>query len=239
MPHFKLSPEGFATVKKRSLIRFTIIFIIYASASLLIVIQRGKIDDDTNFVVGALLLLGLLVVFTFSFRRSKKQVKELYFSYTIIIDGATITRLQQNTHTVTIPYAGITSISKLANGKLVINGSNRGDVIYIPPALEGLEELEGILEGIQPISQKSKLPFVQQYNLFISLIVGALMICVYVVNNKIIVGVSGLIVSLVLIWGLYDMQHNKNIDKKTRRNMLWAIVVLFSVVTVTIIKLRV
>jgi hypothetical protein len=238
MPQFKLSPEGFATVKKRSVIRFAIIFIICASASLLIGNQRGKVDEDTSLVINGLLLLVLLVVFTFSFRRSLKQVKELYFSYTIIIDGATITRLQQNTPTVTIPYAGITSISKLANGNLVINGTNRGDVIYIPPSLEGLEELEGILEGIQPISQKSKLPFVQQYNLVISLLVVVLMICVYVVNNKIIVGISGAIVSLALVWGLYDIQRNKNIDRKTRRGALWALVVLFSVVTATIIKLR-
>lgn len=237
MPQFKLSPEGFATVKKRSLIRFAIIFIICASASLLIGNQRSNVKEDTNLVINALLLLALLV-FTFSFRRSLKQVKELYFSYTIIIDGATITRLQQNTPTVTIPYAGITNISKLANGNLVINGTNRGDVIYIPPTLEGLEELEGILEGIQPLSQKSKLPFMQQYNLIISLIVAVLMICVYAVNNKIIVGISGTIVSLVLVWGLYDIQQNKNIDRKTRRNMLWAFVVLFSVVTVTIMKLR-
>ncbi len=238
MLQFKLSPEGFASVKKRNLIRYAIISIFSVSASLLVVVQPDKNDGGINLVVGALLVLGLLVIFTFSFRRSLKQVRELYFSYTIIIDGSTITRLQQNTPTVTIPYAGITSISKLANGKLVINGTNRGDIIYIPATLEGLEELEGILQGIQPISQKNMLPFVQRYNLLISLVVVGLMICVYAVNNKIIVGISGAILSLALVWALYDTQRNKNIDRKTRRGALWVLVVLFSVVTATIMKLR-
>jgi len=238
MPQFKLRPEAFAKVKKRIIIRFAVIFVVCFVLVTLASGQQNKVDAATNAVTAAVIFLFLIVIYFFSIRRSLKYAKLLYDSYTFIIEGNTLTRLQQNTPAISFNFNEVKTISKTSKGNLIITGTKPGDIIYIPPTVENPAEMEQLLAGIQPISKTAAISFIVKYNLPISVLVIAMMICVYAVNNKVIVGVSGTVVSLVLVWGLYDTQANKNIDTKTKRNMLWTLVVLLSVITVTIIKLR-
>jgi hypothetical protein len=63
------------------------------------------------------------------------------------------------------------------------------------------------------------------------------MTVVYVSDNKILVALSGLIVSSVLIRSFMQIRRNKNIDNKTKRSSYYKLLVLVSVVVVTIMKI--
>jgi heme/copper-type cytochrome/quinol oxidase subunit 2 len=63
------------------------------------------------------------------------------------------------------------------------------------------------------------------------------MAIVYVSDNKILVGVSALIVSGMLISSFIKIRKNKNIDNKTKRSSYYSLLVLVSVLIVTIMKI--
>ncbi len=63
------------------------------------------------------------------------------------------------------------------------------------------------------------------------------MAAVYISKDKIVVGVSGTILLLVLGYSFYEVQISKNIDSKTKRSMWWLIPVTISIITIVYYKL--
>ena len=63
------------------------------------------------------------------------------------------------------------------------------------------------------------------------------MSAVYISKDKIIVGVSGTILLLVLGYSFFEIQRSKNIDSKTQKGMWWLILVTVSFIGVMYYKL--
>ncbi len=63
------------------------------------------------------------------------------------------------------------------------------------------------------------------------------MFCVYTVQNKLIVGLAGTTLAILLIWSFIKMRKSKNVDRKTKQTTWWLLLVLVSVITVMIVKL--
>ncbi|MCT4589725.1 MAG: hypothetical protein N4A71_18020 [Carboxylicivirga sp.] len=112
------------------------------------------------------------------------------------------------------------------------------NAIIVPAQLERIDEMEESLrancqEEEKPVKTKSIL---QKLTIpFVFLTIG-LMGVVYISSNKILVGIAGLVLTVVLIWSFINIQRNKNIDKRTRRSSYWTILVLLSIIGITISK---
>jgi len=235
MPQFKLRPEGFAVVRKKIITRF--IGILLFAMLIVVMVDYQKADGYKPSPYSWLLtFLFTAALGVFAILRGLKYQLALYSSYIISIENKCITRLQQNTPTITMYFTEITGITKASDGTLTVKGVKPGDIIYIPPSVENQADIELLLSNITPIEERA--PFIQRYSLFVSATFFILMACLYTVNNKAVVAISGTVVSVVLLWGMYRLQTSKNMDAKVKRNTLSALVVLISVVVVTIIKLR-
>ena len=217
MPKFKLRPEGFAAVKKKIVLRFTVILVL---AMVLVVVvdqngagRYGRNANDWFFTGLVVAILGSLAIW-----RALKYQLVLYTSYTIAIENNSITRLQQNTPAITIFFSEVTGITKSTDGTLTVKGTKPGDIIYIPPTVENKADIELLLKKIAPIGQR--VPLVQRYSLLVTVAFFTLMACLYIVNNKAVVGISGTVVSAVLAWGMYHLQSSRNFDARLKRTTL-------------------
>ena len=63
------------------------------------------------------------------------------------------------------------------------------------------------------------------------------MAAVYMSKDKIIVGVSGTVLVVVLGYSFFEVQRSKNVDSKTKKGMWWLILVIASIVGAMYYKL--
>jgi hypothetical protein len=71
----------------------------------------------------------------------------------------------------------------------------------------------------------------------LALLALGLMLCVYTVTNKIIVGLSGSLLVGLMLWSFFEVRRSKNIDSKTKRGIWFVLLVVASVIAVMIMKL--
>lgn len=63
------------------------------------------------------------------------------------------------------------------------------------------------------------------------------MFCVYTMNNKLVVALTGSVLVFLLVWSFVNIRNSKNVDTNIKRNVWWVIVVLASVIAVMVFKL--
>ena len=173
----------------------------------------------------------------FGLYKGINRQKVLFESYTLIISDNLVTRKQLNTPTISIYFNEIKEIARNTKGGFTIKGKTAADLIAIPAQIENYAALEAALGQIQPIVVKGNTPFLQKYQSLAGLLTIGLMLCVYTVSNKIIVGLTGTALVALMIWSLIKIQGNKNIDHKTKQSSWLILVVLVSVIGVMIFKL--
>ncbi len=191
--------------------------------------------DDANIMpflipcVFGLVALGLYL--------GVSRQKVLFESYCLTISDMQIVREQKNTPTIVLPLSHVSQIIKNSNGSFTIKGKTKLDVIGVPAQIDNYGNLETSLHQICPLTTQTVEPLTQKLNFAIVVAMLGLMACVYLASNKIIVGISGTILSAVLIYSFIQIQRNKNIDSKTKRSSYTTILVLLSVIAITIYKL--
>lgn len=230
MQKFTISADGFTKIRRQTLIR-TIILMLLAVA-IGFVISFNKTVDDVN-VLPFVIPIALLAVGIGMFLGAKKQ-KLLLDSYTLTITNNMITREQLNTPTVSIYFSEVKEIIKDKNGAFLIKGKSANDLIIIPSQIDNHKELELMLNSILPVTVKVNNSFLDKFQNFAGLITLLLMLVVYMVNNKIIVFLSGTALISLLIWSIIKIRASKNVDNKKRRIIWWVVLVIISVVFVTI-----
>src|SRR5262245_24722509 len=107
----------------------------------------------------------------------------------------------------------------------------------IPAQMDNYSKLETALEQIRPIVARDKISFLEKYQSLTGLVIVGLMLCVYTVNNKIIVGLAGSALAASMAWSFIKIRNSKNVDSKTKRSIWWILLVLASVIAVMIFKL--
>jgi hypothetical protein len=166
-----------------------------------------------------------------------KKQKKLLESYELTISDKLICREQLNTPDISILVTEVVEIIKHPKGGFSIKGSRNNGTILIPLQIENYEQLETTLQQIHPITIKSHYSNYQKFKPLLGILGGGLMICVYAVNNKAVVGVAGSLSTALMIWSLVRTQKDKNIDRKTK-NRAWIILIVIASITVsTILKL--
>ncbi|RVT73964.1 hypothetical protein EOD40_13680 [Flavobacterium sufflavum] len=229
MEQFKIRKDGFKEIRKSSLNKAIPISLIALFGGLSISYFNADEQQDVINIFPFLipLMLGLLA---FGLYRGINRQKEIFESYVITFNNNDIIREQYNTSTITISKTDIDKIIKNSNGSFTIKGNSIVDVIDIPSQIENYEKIEKSLSEIRQISTKNNEPFFQKYRLVLSIFSIGLMACVYISKDKIIVGVSGTILLVLLGYSFFEIQRNKSIDKKTKKGMWWLIVVIASII---------
>lgn len=122
-------------------------------------------------------------------------------------------------------------------GGYAIKGKTAVETILIPAQINNYENLETLCNQIKPIEEFQQPKFDEKYRIPFVLLTLCCMAAVYISDNKILVGVSGTILSVLLIKSFIQIRKNKNIDNKTKRSSYYRLLVLGSVVIVTIMKI--
>ncbi len=125
----------------------------------------------------------------------------------------------------------------MLNGSFTIKGNSSVNVIVVPSQIDNYEKLEKSLTEIRQILTKSSEPFLQKFRGILSISTIGLMAAVYISKDKIIVGVSGTVLLVVLGYSFFEVQRSKNVDSKTKKEMWWLILVTASIVGVMCYKL--
>lgn len=236
MEQFRIRQDGFKEIRKAMLIKAIPISLLAAFGGLAIshFNTNGQQSDVNVFPVVIPLVLGALA---FGLYRGVNRQKEIFDSYVLTIDNIGITREQRNTPTIIITKTDLNEIIKNSNGSFTIKGNSTVNVIGVPSQIEDYERLEKLLSEIRQISSKTSEPVFQKFRGLLSILTIGLMAAVYISKDKVIVGISGTILLVVLGYSFFEVQRSKNIDSKTKKGMWWLILVTASIVGVMYYKL--
>lgn len=232
MEQFKIRQDGFKEIRKTMLIRVIPMSLLALVGGFVISHYNSNVQQSDLFVIPL-----VLVVLVFGLRRGINRQREIFDSYVLTVDDNGIRREQHNTPTITISKADLSEITKNSNGSFTIKGNSSVNVIGVPAQIDDYERLERSLAEIRQISAKSSESLLQKFQLPLSMLTIGLMAAVYISKDKIIVGVSGTVLLVVLGYSFFEVQRNKNIDNKTKKGMWWLILVAASIAVVMYYKL--
>jgi hypothetical protein len=236
MQIFKIRQDGFKEIRKKMLLRSIRLLLIAGAVGITIsTINSKSKENDVNVL--PITIPVIAVALGFRIYRGVNRQKGLFESYTLTITNNLITREQLNTPTISIYFNEVKEIAKHKNGSFTIKGKQTVDLIGIPAQIENYTQLETSLQQIQPIVVKDKVQFIEKYQSLAGLVTVGLMLCVYTVSNKIVVGLTGTALVALLVWSFIKIRSSKNVDSKTKRSVWWVLLVLASVIAVMIFKL--
>jgi len=236
MKVFKIRQDGFKEIKKQSLIRTIPIMLIVVAAGIVIGPINSK-DKAAEINVLPIFIPVVVAALGFGLYRGISRQKSIFESYTLTITNNLVTREQLNTPVISIYFNDIKEIVKNKNGSFTIKGLNSADLIGIPAQIDDYSQLETALQQIQPVIIRDKVSLLQKYQSLTGWVTIGLMLCVYTVNNKIIVGLTGTALVALMSWSFMNIRSSKNIDNKTKRNLWWVLLVIASVIGVMVFKL--
>jgi len=235
MQQFKITPEGLTELRKKALIRSLPTVLIAVAVSIIIrtINSNNTIDDITITLIP---ICFLILILGFSLYLGLRRQRKLLESYVLTFENNTITRQQVNIPTITIDFSDIAQILKSTNGTFTIKSKNPRDIIGVPVQIENYNELEHLLNDIMLITEKRE-TFIEKYRIILSILFFGVFMTVNVVQNKFIVAAAGIVSIAILIWSLLEIQRNKNIDNKTKRNNWVVLIVVASILGTVIVKL--
>jgi len=232
---FNIKENGFDEIRKKTIVR-TIPIILLAALGGLAMSHFRSDGEGLDMYTLAFTIPIVIGALAFGLNRGIKRQKDIFNSYTLIINEEKIIRKQNITPDIEIPLNEIKEITRTKEGAFAIKGENPKDLISIPSQIERINELELKLSGIVEITASNRKSLVQKFPWAIPLILIGLMMIVYVSTNKIIVGIAGLSLSIGMIYLLIVTQKSKHVDKKTKRSTWLILLVIFSVIGVTYFK---
>ena len=236
MQAFKIRHDGFQEIRKKMLLRSIPLLVIAGAVGITISTINSKQKEDDVNVLPIVIPIAVLAL-GFGLYRGVKRQKALFESYTLTITNNLVTREQLNTPTISIYFNDIREIAKHKNGSFTIKGKETVDLIGIPAQIDKYLQIEAALQHIKPIVVKDKVSFMEKYQSLTGLLTAGLMLCVYTINNKIIVGMTGSALVALMVWSFIKIRSSKNVDSKTKRSVWWVVLVLASVIGVMVFKL--
>jgi len=236
MQEFRIKQEALKEIRKQSMrktlpVLLIIMVIALAFSSLT---SKDKGPDIYSLLIAAPLVGTIL---GFSFYRGLKRQQKLLESYTLTLTENMIMREQLNTPPISIYLGEVTEIVKNKNGMFMIRGTDKRDLICVPPQIEHYTQLEIELNQVKPVVAKTKDSFFYRFPYLPGLLVVGLMITIYSATNKIAVTLCGIVFIILAIWGFVKVQRSKNVNARTKRGMWWVFVLIASVIYVVISKL--
>lgn len=233
---FKLDTKQYPALRKKIISR-TIISMVIALGVISFITFKDTAKDDLT--ISICLISGLLLYYLYILFKSVKKRKKIYESYTLTIDELNITRSQDGISDLQIPVSEISTIEKTSDSRFLIIGKSKAllERISIPYQICDYDRVEEILANFKPVTIKTKPNYAEKYRLLIILALIIPMLCVYVVDNKIVVSVSAAITVTIFIYSMFYMAKYRNTIKSWKRALWLYPLVLISILVVTYLKL--
>ena len=226
MHTYKTKPDGFRQIRRTMIFRDFPLFLLTISLGGLM-IAFEKPERPINWYLLGTIILILAVIFAFAFPQIITNRRHIYEDFLLTIDEDGITREQYHADPLTIAKDEVSKIYKTSNGGLVIKGVPGSETIIIPPKMEESEKLEHELAGIKSFSQ---MPFLEKYWLLSGLTVFSLLAVIYLVTDKWLVGISGLILLGLYGYTFYSTNRHKNITDILKSSIFPASYLVFIIV---------
>jgi len=233
MKQYLIGEEGVKKFRKRYFNIFLPVAVIGMAIPLTINLMSIHKDEGTTpwIIVGA-----VLVYIGFSLTRMFRKQKKMLESYRLTITENEIIREQMNTPPLTISFMEVKEIMKTRKGSFLVRGISRTDLIQIPCWVDDVAGLEEQLKSFSTVTTAKNFMRLQYGVLAIRLLALAMLIVISTVDDKLVVGVCGVALIGLIIWGLNEIRVNKNITINAKRRStvvytLIAIVVAFNLFT--------
>ncbi len=234
MSQFKISEEQYRKFRRRF---FAVYIPTIAVGVIAIIVANSYSSKGFDFQVWAITIPIFLIYFSFIFYRILRRQRRILLSYTVTITDSGITREQDKTPTISISFMEIKEIIKTRKGVFVVKGLYRTDLIAIPKWLNETGELERELQALAPITTDKKDPLMIRYRSLLMLLAVGLYVCLYSVQNKVVIGASALVLSGLLGWSFYEIQTSKNVTTYAKRGSWVYLLIIASILYMTYIKL--
>jgi hypothetical protein len=227
MTEYTFDLEQFPAIRKRALTR-----IVPFMALIFIVLICSILFDDFNpnrDMEGLLLtIIVIIAIYGIITYRAIKRIKTNCEKYKLVIEDNCLitTRLGSN---FKIPFTDISRISESKSGTICIIGKRSTDAIAVSPFLKNHEELRSILYNIKSFENTRSDIFWQKFGFAIILVPAIIMLIVLISENKLLVGVGGLIVLSMLGWYIFTVLSINTSKSKLLKKSLWMILLLLSV----------
>jgi hypothetical protein len=149
MNTYRVKPEGFNSIQKRIWIG-GILAVIFALTGVAAIIS---LEDRKSLLAFGLTVATVFIVAGFVFYRSTKRLRESWQTYTLMIGDDLILRQQSHYPDITIRREEITKIQRVFTGDIVVKTKEWMKFISIPRSLNGIEEVEQILNQWKSVKQ--------------------------------------------------------------------------------------
>ena len=110
-------------------------------------------------------------------------------------------------------------------------------MITVPKQVNNYDEVERILLQTRPITTQVKIHAIQKYGSVLSVVTISLLVAVYGSDNKVVVGVCGILSLLLLTVAFIEILTNEQLDKKTKLTAWYVLIIIISVSVAMYFKL--
>lgn len=233
MQEFTFNPQGLKAIRKTSLLRALPVMI--GSLLFIFIIRYVQHTNDLNYML--IYIPIILAVYGFSLYRGISRQTKLYTTFRILIDEHSVTREMEDTVPLSLHVFEIRTIVKKKNGNISIRGENSRDVIEIPAEIDRLPELEQALQHLKPFDSSEQQTFAEKFRAPVMLLATAMFLTVYLVNNKAVVLVCGVISVGIMIWNFISIQRSKNVTASRKKSSWIFLFTLACVLYIMYLKL--
>ncbi len=232
---FKIKENGFAEIRKQLILRLVSFgLIVLCGLIVYIYILSTNQSGDINTLPFILpIIIGAVI---FGLLMGLRRQKSIFNSYELTIDDQKIVRKQNITSDITIYLNEIEEIKKIANGALIINAGRLNKTIIVPAQLENIETLESKLSDFNITTAGREKSVLQSLKWPLSVLTIVLMLVLYLSTNKILISISGILLTAGLIYSQFAIQKSKHIDNRTKRGAWISLIVIIIIVWITYIK---
>jgi uncharacterized membrane protein YiaA len=177
------------------------------------------------------LFLGVVI---FSYFQSVKQQQALAANYRLLVTDAAITRTQAPLPTIRLAPAEITSISQNQAGVLTIATADQYRAVYVPRHVHNRDELLRELASYAPLTILTQKTLLEKLGAYAGFAMLALMGIFYLIDNKMVSTITGVLILGVLAWSGWHIWRNPNLLPQARR-LRWYLPLVFLSILVGII----
>lgn len=200
MQEFTIKSNGFEEIRKKFIIRMSIIFgVLLIGFFTFQILLSNENDEDTPTTWPYVFVLMVLVMILSLFKSIKRQ-RAAFESYALKITEDSITREVLYVPTIVLLKKDVREIIKSVEGGFSIVGDSKISAIGIPPQINKPEELERVLQEIKPIKIKTSKTWISYLQIPIAFSGVISMFLCLLATNRIIVGISGLAFITLMIY---------------------------------------
>jgi hypothetical protein len=227
MTEYRIKEDNKKTILKKHLLRmlpFSIIAVIVGFG--ISFYQIGNAKLFVTIIFPALVIVGIAVLI--GLKLGLKIYKENHIDIILKIDNNIFTILKNGKEFITFDKDKINKIEQYKNKSIIIFLIDKNKII-LDDNIENYDNLINEIENIHPITyienKKSN-----KFNKFYALIMIALMIMFYISTNRIIIIITGIIISIILIYAFIKIFFNKYTDKKIKLCIIVVLLVIYDII---------